>query len=138
MSNNCNNGEIVWYAVRGAWAETKTGAMSTRPGTNGSMGYMPRRVAQTMQAVRERISQTIYSYYTPIALCVDGIWVIPDATYSATTSSKHQSQLWTLGEFVYVPDDCSVEELERVLKGYMRYLRWEKKWVPGPNWVPGC
>ena len=133
--NYCTNDQIVPLAQRGVRAKTATGNMSTDPGQTYYWGYLPHRLQDAFRAIRERISQTIYSYGTPIAIQVDGVWIIPDVTYSATTSSKHQTHLWQLGG-LYVPYDCSLDELERVIAGYMRYTG--KKWVPGPNWEPGC
>lgn len=139
MVKNCRNDQIPGYALRGIRAETVTGNMSTDPGYAYYWGYLPYKLREAFQQMRGRISQTIYSYSTPIALCIDGVWVIPDVTYSATTSGKHQSQLYMLGGY-YVPWDCSAEELERVIAGKMKYLRDRKvgRWVPGPNWEPGC
>lgn len=141
MYNNCNNDDIVPLAMRGVRAETKTGNMSTAPGRMYYTGYLPARIREAFGALGHRISQTIYSYVTPIAVLIDGTWIIPDVTYSTTTSTKHQTHLYQLGG-EYIPWDCSAAELERVVNGYMRYRRGYNgkvgTWVPGPNWEPGC
>ena len=135
------NNQIVPLAQRGVRAETTTGNMSTEPGQTYYWGYLPYRLRDAFYTIRERITQTIYSYGTPIAIMVDGVWIIPDVTYSVTTSGKHQTHLYQLGG-LSVPWDCSLEELERVIAGKMRYVRdYNKKpgkWVPGTNWEPGC
>lgn len=139
MVKNCRNDAIPHYALRGIRAETVTGNMSTDPGAPYYWGYLPKNLAGIFGTMRDRISQVVYSYATPIAVCIDGVWIIPDVTYSPSTSSNHQCQLYMLGGY-YVPWDCSAEELERVIAGKMKYLRDRKvgRWVPGPNWEPGC
>ena len=132
--NNCTNNEIVPLAQRGVRAETATGNMSTEPGHTYYGGCLPHRLQEAFRQMRGRISQTIYSYSTPIALCIDGVWIIPDVTYSATTSTKHQSQLWQL-DGVCVPWDASLEEIERVIAGKMIYTG--KGYRPGRNYIPG-
>lgn len=135
MIKNQTNDSIVGHARRGERAETTTGNMSTEPGRMYYTGYLPSRIREGFGILGHRISQTIYSYGTPIAVLIDGTWIIPDVPYSATTSSKHQTHLYQLGGRS-VPWDCSPEELQRVIDGYMVFTHNGTK--PGPNWYEGC
>lgn len=133
---NRTNGDIVPLAQRGARAVTATYNMSTVPGYSPyGGGYLPHGLQDIFRGMRERISQTIYSYATPIALCIDGVWVIPDVKYSPTTSTKHQSQLWCLVGSVSIPWDATREDVERIIARIMVYTG--KGYKPGPNWEPG-
>lgn len=53
-----------------------------------------------------KITAVIYSYDTPIAWLDGDVWVVPDAKYSATTSTKHATHLWRLPNRVWIPADC--------------------------------
>ena len=136
------NADIIGLAISGRTAQTSTGNMSTdhhRPGFTryGSpySGYLPQRLRDILDA-RFRagaIDQVIYSYSTPIAWRDSGQWIIPRVTYSQTTSSKHQSQLYRLSNAEYIPWDCGLEEYERVIAGLMRYVPWNGhygEWMP--------
>lgn len=135
MIKNQVNDSIVGHARRGERAETTTGNMSTEPGRMYYTGYLPNKLVQAFASVRDEINQVIYSYSTPIAVLVRGVWIIPNVTYSATTSSKHQTHLYQLGGRS-VPWDCSPEELQRVIDGYMVFTHNGTK--PGPDWYEGC
>lgn len=148
MSTNLNNDQIVGYANRGEAGQTKNGNFWTVPGFTGNCGFLPSDLyygfrAINSQGVGHRIEQTIYSYSTPIAIKIDGVWIIPDVTYSATTSSKHATHLYRLRDRIeYIPRDASVEEIERVIAGKQRYVRSHKsgvpgRYIPGPNYVDG-
>jgi uncharacterized RmlC-like cupin family protein len=118
------NAQIVPAAVRGLNAETPNGNFSTRR-NNGYIGYrgnLPHKISKTLDAFVGRITQSIYSYSTPIAVCIDGVWIVPDVTYSITTSAKHASQLYMLGGFHRVPWDATVEDVERIIAGQMKYV----------------
>lgn len=87
------------------------------------------------------IKGTIYSYGTPIAWFDSeyGVWVVPDVRYSVTTS-KHQSTLWALRNYVSIPADCGMDEYLRYVSGkmiYARFLRTAPSTIPGPNYVDG-
>jgi hypothetical protein len=101
--------------------------------------WLPRRIANILsQRNREgRVTQVILSYNTPIAWLDGDVWIVPDATYSITTSSKHMSQLYRLSNVRYVPVDAGYEEYERVVQGKLTYHRgYGRKlgtYTPGPN-----
>ncbi|WMI33879.1 hypothetical protein SEA_ERENYEAGER_119 [Microbacterium phage Erenyeager] len=149
---NQTNAQIVSLALKGVEGETTTGNMSTENRHNlgyaGSRGHMPRAWARLYsdRAVERAVLRVIYSYNTPIAwLDADYGWIIPAVRYSATTSIKHQSQLYRLqGRRIEVPWDATAEDMRRVLSGEMFFLRAGKwgtgNWQgtrPGPNYVAG-
>ena len=129
---NRTNADIVPFALRGVSAATTTHNMSTdhfRVGTTRTwapyIGILPLRLVDILHQRfhAKAIRQVIYSYCTPIAWLDGETWVVPDVSYSATTSSKHQSQLWRLRDSVSIPWDCGIEEYQRVLEGHMVYSR---------------
>ncbi|WNO25902.1 hypothetical protein SEA_ASEGATO_120 [Microbacterium phage ASegato] len=151
---NQTNAQIVPLALKGIEGETTTGNMSTNSYRVGFSRFTPysgnlpkswaRLLGERFHA--GRIAQVIYSYSTPIAwLDADYGWIIPAVTYSATTSIKHQSQLYRLqGRRIEVPWDATAEDMRRVLSGEMFFLRAGKwgtgNWQgtrPGPNYVAG-
>lgn len=147
---NLNNDQIVGAALRGENAETKTGNMSTLRVTSTYFAYhkgnMPkvwhRIYADGVRAAM--VDQVIYSYETPIAwLDREHGWVIPIVTYSPTTSSKHQSQLWKLREArrILLPWDATHEDAQRVMDGRMYFANNGRgvatRTFPGPNYVVG-
>lgn len=147
---NQTNAQIVPLALRGMDGETATGNMSTERIVSTYYAYrtgnMPKAWARLYaERVREaKADQVIYSYATPIAwLDRDYGWVIPSVTYSATTSSKHQSQLYRLGgRRISAPWDATPEDMRRVLAGELIFTRAGKwgtgEWNgtrPGPNYV---
>lgn len=123
------NSDIVPAALRGEDAATYNGNFSTdhyRPGFTryGApyVGYLPPRLATILNQrfSAGAISQVIYSYSTPIAWKDGDVWIIPEVTYSATTSSKHQSELYRL-HGRYIPGDAGMDEYLRVLEGHAVY-----------------
>lgn len=124
LYNNRTNAQIVGHANNGDEAVTSTGNFSTSPGNGLGQGSMNHRLFWALCSFRPEIEQVIYSYWTPIAIKIRGIWVIPDISYSATTSGKHKSQLYQLRDNdVSVPWDATVEDIERILDGKMRYVK---------------
>lgn len=140
------NYDVVTAALRGVDAASATGNMSTNafiPGDRyraygaGYLGYLPKTFQRILARQAGTVSQIIYSYSTPIAWCADGRWIIPQVTYSPTTSSKHQSQLYRLdGERIYLPRDVSDDETDRVMAGLMVFTSTGTR--PGPNWEMGA
>lgn len=129
MSGIRTNEGMVTLALRGQSGVTTSGNMSTdhyRPGFTryGApyRGYLPERLARLLDTAfsEGRISQVIYSYSTPIAWRDGDTWIIPDVRYSATTSSKHQSQLYRL-RGRYIPGDAGPDEYAQVLAGRAVY-----------------
>lgn len=121
------NYDIVPAANRGERKHTSTHNFSTEPlkYPNWHRGHMPPIASESMGIVaRERgADQIIYSYSTPIAVRIGGMWIIPDVTYSVTTSAKHATHLWSLtGPSARVPWDISPDELRRVIDSHMRYV----------------
>lgn len=149
---NQTNAQIVPLALRGMDGETTTGNMSTERIVSTCYahrtGQMPKAwAALYAERVREaKADQVIYSYSTPIAwLDREYGWIIPNVTYSATTSSKHQNRLYHLGgRSISAPWDATPEDMRRVLDGRMLFVRAGKwgngGWAgtrPGPNYVAG-
>lgn len=141
------NESIIGAALRGETAETSNGNMSThdrRPFPY--VGRLPKVWAEHM---RERhtaghVSQVIYSYNTPIAWLDDEHgWIVPVVTYSATTSTKHQTHLWKLrsDRRVFLPWDATPEDLRRVMDRKMYFGNDGRgnamRTYPGPNYVEG-
>lgn len=147
------NGNVISYALSGQGARTSSGNMSTdnfRTGypRNGAPyhGQLPRawRVIIDEAFRAGRVSQVVYSYSTPIAWRDERYgWIIPVVTYSATTSSKHQSQLYRLrdGLRVAVPYDATSEDIQRVLDGLTLFTTDTRGRFtgtrPGPNYTEG-
>lgn len=102
---------------------TGRGAMSYTPRGYWT-GHLPHKLAERFhEAVqRDRFVPTIYSYGTPIAWKEGDAWIVPDVSYS-TTTSKHQSHLYVLPNKEYVPADVSREEIDRVAAGLMTFGR---------------
>lgn len=124
-----SNSDIVPAANRGIDAANSTESFSTvhhRPEFTryGApyYGHLPQRIRDILDAAFRagRVDQVVYSYNTPIAFRVDGVWVQPVVSYSMTTSCKHQSQLWELsGSTVRIPWDCGIDEFERYLSRHI-------------------
>lgn len=147
---NLTNDQIVPLAMMGGEGETATGNMSTcvidQPYMSRWYGYMVGawRTLWIERVQMGKVTHAIYSYNTPIAwFDLNYGWIIPDVIYSATTSSKHQSQLWrTTGRRVAVPDDATPEDMRRVLSGEMVFTskgygvnRVFTGTRPGPSYV---
>lgn len=153
MLKNQTNSQIVTAALRGIDAVNGRGSMSTDTFRLGfsrygipHVGSLPkvweRVVNEAFQA--GRISQVIYSYSTAIAWHdSEHGWIIPAVTYSTTTSSKHQSQLYRLGGTrIYLPWDATPADARRVMDGKMSFVTDStgKRAIgtrPGPNYVAG-
>ena len=138
------NAQIVTAALSGKRAATPTGSMTTEPGTGWGTGRMPRAHARLLGDRRQHVTQVIYSYATPIAWHDDEYgWVIPDVSYSITTSTKHQTHLYRLrGRTISLPYDATPEDALRVLSGEMVFTstgyganRRFTGTLPGPNFV---
>lgn len=155
MRKNMNNADIVGCALRGEDAMTKNGNMSTdsfRPGFSrygapytGSLPMPFQRILNAAFAAGT-VTQVIYSYSTPIAWHdTDYGWIIPEVTYSPTTSTKHQTHLYRLhGRRVILPYDATQADGVRVMDGRMEFVRGTGKNYgravatrPGPNYVAG-
>lgn len=120
------NADIIPAANRGISRVSATGNFRTVEGNQSGLftGYLPHSLAAAFKSATGRISQTIYSYATPIAWKIDNVWIVPDVTYSATTTSKHASHLWMLnGRREYVPFDATADDIDRIVAGLMRYER---------------
>ena len=132
------NSQVVTEILRGRDAENARGSFwgsgSPSRWTRANRGYIPRRVAESLDAVAEihgGITGIIMSYATPLAVEIAGVWLRPDVTYSMTTSSKHAPNLWPLGAR-WLPWDASVEDVENVLAGFVVYDPWSKSFSRGP------
>ena len=118
-----NNSGIVPAAMRGINATNRRGTFTTDMApARLYLGYLPSKLKDIL---RERfrqgaVVQVIYSYSTPIAWLDAGAWIIPNVRYSATTSSKHQSQLHRLPGAICIPRDEG-------MNGYMGLLNGTKR-----------
>lgn len=86
-------------------------------------GYIPHAVGSALDAVAEKhggAQAIIFSYATPIAVKIAGVWLRPDVTYSATTSTRHATHLWQLG-CRWLPWDATAQDVEDVIAGYVEY-----------------
>lgn len=153
MPTNLTNSEIVGCALRGEDAQTTTGNMSTDSYRVGFsrftpyVGYLPKPWRHVLSEAFNagRISQVIYSYSTPIAWHDSRYgWIVPDVSYSPTTSTKHQPHLYRLGvPSIAIPYDATDEDAQRVLDGKMIFCRSPRNGrtvthtIPGPNYIEG-
>ena len=131
------NSQVVPEILRGRDAENARGSFwgSGSPSryTRANRGYIPRRVAESLDTVAEKhggITGIIMSYATPLAVEIAGVWLRPDVTYSMTTSSRHAPHLWRL-DARYLPADASVDDVENVIAGYVVYDPWKKSFRRG-------
>lgn len=118
------NYDVPTYAARGRNAQGYGNLKTCRQddGYTHGTGILPRKLAAIFYARRDSITQVIYSYGTPIAWLDAGAWIVPDVTYSVTTS-KHQSYLYRLPSRLHsIPWDCSLDEYMRVLNGLMLFV----------------
>ena len=125
-----NNSGIVPAAMRGINATNGRGTFTTdtAPGNGLYLGYLPSKLRDIL---RERfrqgaVVQVIYSYSTPIAWLDAGAWIIPNVRYSATTSTKHQSQLYRLPGAIRIPWDEGMSGYMGLLNGTKRPYTWEE------------
>lgn len=147
------NADIVPAALAGRDAATPNGNMSTYSvdAFRARYGYTGAPVGQMRGALsdlfRERFAAgkvwwVILSYQTPIAwLDAEFGWIVPVATYSVTTSVKHQSKLHRLrGTYIYMPEDATIEDARRVLADELRFVTDRKGnaigTIPGANYTP--
>ena len=128
-----SNSDIPRFAIRGNDARTRNGNFSTdhyRPEFTRYaapyVGYLPAPLKKILNArfVAGAISQVIYSYSTPIAWKDGDVWVIPDVSYSRTTSCRHMPHVSRALPYArYIPWDAGMEEYLRVVEGLTVYTR---------------
>ena len=124
-----NNSGIVPAAMRGINATNRRGTFTTDMApARLYLGYLPSKLKDIL---RERfrqgaVVQIIYSYGTPIAWLDAGAWIIPNVRYSATTSTKHQSQLYQLPGEIRIPWDEGMNGYMGLLNGTKRPYTWEE------------
>ena len=124
-----NNYGIVPAAMRGINATNRRGTFTTDTApARLYFGYLPSKLKDIL---RERfrqgaVVQVIYSYGTPIAWLDAGAWIIPNVRYSATTSAKHQSQLYRLPGEIRIPRDEGMNGYMGLLNGTKRPYTWEE------------
>lgn len=102
-------------------------------------GYIPHAVGSALDAVAEKHGgpqAIIFSYATPIAVKIAGVWLRPDVTYSATTSTRHATHLWQLG-CRWLPWDATAQDVEDVIAGYVEYDPADGKMHRGAVVRPG-
>jgi len=123
-----NDQVIPVFLKTGEVVENTSGsfrALTGKPGYVGgyySSDWLTDRLANIVNTRRENIRAVIYSYSTPIAWLDGDVWVVPDAKYSATTSTKHATHLWKLPNRVWIPADCGVgDEYEAFISRRSRY-----------------
>ena len=130
-----NNAGIITAAMRGINATNGRGSFTTDAYQAGFTGYgapyvghLPRKLTEILdERFRQgAVAQVIYSYSTPIAWLDAGAWIIPNVRYSATTSSKHQSQLHRLPGAIRIPRDEGMNGYMGLLNGTKRPYTWEE------------
>ena len=135
------NRDVPTFAMRGLDADGY-GHLWTRSTPQGILkggyrtGYLPRRLQDRMRERGDSIVQVIYSYGTPIAWLDAGAWIVPDVSYSVTTS-HHQSHLYVLPNRVSIPADCGPLGYDRLLSGLDTYSLGSGLKSPGatdPRW----
>lgn len=134
-----NNSNVVSIIARGGIAENHTSSFWGADAAHESIfsarrGYLPEKVARALDEAANQLGgyqAVIFSYATPIALKIAGVWLRPDVTYSMTTSSKHQSQLWQLGA-KWLPADATAQDVRDVIAGYVEYDPADGKMHRGP------
>lgn len=100
---------------------------------SANRGYIPKGVARSLDEVAARnggYQGVIYSYSTPIAVQISGVWFVPDVSYSATTSGRHQTHLYG-PDMEWIPWDAGVEEIESVLAGDIKYDKHKETYRKG-------
>ena len=132
------NYQVVPAIAAGRDAKNGTGSFwgsgSPSRWTRANRGYIPRRVAESLDAVAERhggIEAIVMSYATPIAVKIAGVWLRPDVRYSTTTSTQHAPYLGQLG-CRWLPRDASAQDVEDVIAGYVEYDPADGKMHRGP------
>ena len=103
-------------------------------------GYIPSAVGQALDTVAAQHGgpqAIIFSYATPIAVKIAGVWLRPDVTYSATTSTRHATHLWQLGAR-WLPWDATAQDVADVIAGYTVYDPHAQKMSRGPVTRPGA
>lgn len=92
-----------------------SGALTARRGLGGR-GYSSPAIFDLLEALERlgELTATAYSYRTPIAACIGGVWYRLPGRYSVTTS-RHQNRLGecmvkldTLEELADVAEICGV------------------------------
>ena len=126
-----NNSGIVPAAMRGINATNGRGTFGTFTTDTESYlypGYLPSKLRDILhERFRQgAVVQIIYSYSTPIAWLDAGAWIIPNVRYSATTSTKHQSQLHRLPGAIRIPWDEGMSGYMGLLNGTKRPYTWEE------------
>lgn len=137
------NSQVVPAIAAGRDAENGTGSFwgsgSPSRWTRANRGYIPEKVGRAMDAVAEEnggIEAIVMSYATPIALKIAGVWLRPDVSYSATTSTRHATHLWQLG-CRWLPADATAQDVADVIAGYTVYDPRTQKMSRGPVVRPG-
>lgn len=138
------NSQVVPAIAAGRDAENGTGSFwgsgSPSRWTRAHRGYIPEKVGRALDAVAEKhggIEAIVMSYATPIAVKIAGVWLRPDVSYSATTSTRHATHLWQLG-CRWLPWDASAQDVADVIAGYTVYDPHTQKMSRGPVTRPGA
>ena len=125
-----NNAGIITAAMRGINAANGRGTFTTdtAPGNSLYLGYLPSKLKDILHKRFRQgaVVQVIYSYSTPIAWLDAGAWIIPNVRYSATTGTKHQSQLHRLPGAICIPWDEGMNGYMGLLNGTKRPYTWEE------------
>lgn len=124
------NYDIVTAALTRQTAVSQSGNMGTWENLT-STGHLPERLRAilTERWTSGHVSQIIYSYSTPIAWRDNGVWVFPAVSYSITTGSKHQSELYRLPNLCRIPADAGMDEYLSVVEGRSRFLPDRNRYV---------
>lgn len=116
-----------WTADRGWMPQNYTyGARGVR-GKSRPLGRELDKAAEILGGYQG----IVYSFATPVALKMGGVWIVPNVSYS-TRTGRHMGNLYQLGETRRVPHDASAQEIVDVVRGYIALDPWKKTYHRGP------
>ena len=104
---------------------------------SGSFSWMPHKVREAINEHARNQGQAmdvIYSYDTPIAVRIGyGPWIVPDVSYSVTTGKHQYLVRHHMDNYVDVPYDATIGDIEGILDGYLEYSRASSTMGRGPR-----
>ena len=122
-----SNDSVIPHTKAGTPAKNGTGSFYSAPGIHRPFlayyggSWLAQNMRQALQELAPKIEFTVYSYSTPIAFRIAGVWLKIDDRFSATTSTRHQTHLWQL-DARPVMRDATAEDILRIARGQMSYV----------------
>lgn len=120
-----NNSKVVDSALESMEARNHTGSFWTDAGINArhisELGdsWLSRQLRTALLELKNDIVQTIYSYETPIAFKINGVWLRVHQSFSNTTNTKHQPNLYKLPGLKDIMFDATADDIRRIVSGLM-------------------